>query len=59
MSKKFLTEKDRLNTLKERGDKIKEAFKKEFNKIKRIDEGEFDSRSNIEIRAKEDSRCHT
>jgi hypothetical protein len=38
MNKKFLTETDRLESLKRRSELIKESFKSEFNKIKRIDE---------------------
>jgi len=38
--KKFNTNKDRLDNLKERGNLIKEAFQKEFNKIQRLDENE-------------------
>ena len=40
--KKFKTNQDRLNDLKKRGDLIKESFQKEFNKIKRLDEGYLD-----------------
>jgi len=38
MGKKFLTESDRLNNLEKRGNAIKEAFQREYNKIKRLDE---------------------
>jgi len=38
MKNKFLTQQARIDNLKNRGNKIKETFKKEFNKIKRIDE---------------------
>jgi|TARA_R110000851_G_scaffold251971_5_gene404527 hypothetical protein len=38
MKNKFLTQQDRIDNLKNRGNKIKKTFNKEFNKIKRIDE---------------------
>ena len=39
--KKFNTDNDRLESIEKRGNLIKESFKKEFNKIKRVDE-DFD-----------------
>ena len=39
MRKKFFTHTDRLESLKKRSKLIKESFQKEFNKIKRLDEG--------------------
>jgi hypothetical protein len=53
MSKKFLTENDRLENLKKRGQLIKESFQKEFNKIKRLDEAEL-SDEELDALAKED-----
>ena len=38
MNKKFLTQTDRLESLKKRGNAITESFKNEFDKIKRVDE---------------------
>jgi len=40
--KKINTNKDRLANLEERGNLIKESFKKEFDKIKRVDESNRD-----------------
>jgi len=41
--KKINTNKDRLDTLVKRGNLIKESFKKEFDKIKRVNESEDES----------------